>query len=210
MGLNVLWQNFWLSCWVRRELWSWRGVWFWSISPQCTNCHGLCFHSCGCAPPEPESCWFTDSPPKLSQRQAPCVIAPWCLEVVLGFSLWLKLQLLSPTWPVLLAPLQVTGGGYGFKKHKVNSEGAEGLWPVLCRMSEVGVSPMSQMPPLPLLESRAHGDTKVMVLVGCRGGSSSLEITDLGVCSYFKIAVSCFLWKYFPCLPCCQRSDCIT
>lgn len=55
----------------------------------------------------------------------------------------------------------------------------------------MGVSPMSQMPPLPLLESRACGDTKVMVLVGSRGGNSSLEIIDLGVCSYFKIAVSC-------------------
>lgn len=49
--------------------------------------------------------------PQNSHRGRLPVIGPWCLEVVLGFSLWLKLQLLSPTWPVLLAPLQVTGWG---------------------------------------------------------------------------------------------------
>lgn len=70
------------------------------------------------------------------------------------------------------------------------------------------MSSMSQMSPLPLLESRARGDTEVMVLVVSRDGNSSLEPIDLGVCSYFKITF--FLSKYSPFLSHCQRSDCIT
>lgn len=61
------------------------------------------------------------------------------------------------------------------------------LCPALRRMSEVEVSPMSQsqspaMPPLPLLGTRAQGDTKVMVLVVSRDCNSPLEL----------------LWEYAP------------
>lgn len=65
----------------------------------------------------------------------------------------------------------------------------------------MGVSPMGQMSPLPLLESRACGDTKVMVLVGSRGGNSSLEIIDLGVCSYFKMLFPVEIFPLPPMLP---------
>lgn len=99
-------------------------------------------------------------PQNSHSRRAPCVTGPWCLEVVLGFSLWLKFQPLSPAWPVLLASYRALDGDRGNKRHKANSERAGELWPVLCRMSEMEVSPMSQLSPLSLLESRARGDTR--------------------------------------------------
>lgn len=52
-------------------------------------------------------------PQNSHSRRAPCVTGPWCLEVVLGFSLWLKFEPLSTAWPVLLASLQGTGWGQG-------------------------------------------------------------------------------------------------
>lgn len=110
----------------------------------------------------------------------------WLILDRLGLEGTLKLQPLSPTWPVLLASLQVTGWGQG--EQETQGKVWRSQRSLACPLQHVWGVPMSQMSPLPLLESRARGDTKVMALVVSRGGSSSLEPTDLGVCSYFKIA----------------------
>lgn len=61
--------------------------------------------------------------------------------------------------------------------------------------------PWARCPHLPLLESTAHGDTKVMVLVVSRGGNSSLEPTDFRVCSYIKLLFPVEIFPLPPMLP---------
>jgi len=82
------------------------------------------------------------TPQNCCTRQALCILGPWCLEVILRFSVWSKLQFFSPTWSVLLVTPQVTGSGdKGNKKQEANSapKGAGRLFrPVLCRKEDIG------------------------------------------------------------------------
>lgn len=91
------------------------------------NCHRLRFHKCwhaphrvrahGCIPPEPwwvMLYWAKNLPVQnCHTRQALCILGPWCLEVVLWFSVWSKSHSLTPTWSVLPVSPQVTGGRQG-------------------------------------------------------------------------------------------------